>query len=131
MESSRAPPPHRPREDGLADPAGTSRSNLAAALGLLSRWRLSKPKRMARVGQCGVRRTGSSGLTTSVRWVGQGGVRRTGSSGLTTSVRWVGQGGVRRTGSSGLTTSMRCVALAGTRTPTSPVMTRSQKEEWK
>ena len=111
MESSRAPPPHRPREDGLADPAGTSRSNLAAALGLLSRWRLSKPKRMARVGQCGVRRTGSSGLTTSVRWVGQGGVRRTGSSGLTTS--------------------MRCVALAGTRTPTSPVMTRSQKEEWK
>jgi hypothetical protein len=41
-ESSRAWPPHRPREDGLAHPADTSRSNLAAALGLLSRW-LSKP----------------------------------------------------------------------------------------
>jgi hypothetical protein len=33
--------PLRPREDGLAHPADTSRSNLAAALGLLSRWRLS------------------------------------------------------------------------------------------
>jgi hypothetical protein len=32
--------PHRPREDGLTHPADTSRSNLAAALALLSRWRL-------------------------------------------------------------------------------------------
>jgi hypothetical protein len=32
-----------PREDGLTHPADTSRSNLAAALSLLSRWRLSKP----------------------------------------------------------------------------------------
>jgi hypothetical protein len=43
LESSRASPPHRPREDGLAHPADSSRTNLAAALGLLSRWRLSKP----------------------------------------------------------------------------------------
>jgi hypothetical protein len=34
---SRASPPHRPREEGLAHPADTSRTNLAAALGLLSR----------------------------------------------------------------------------------------------
>jgi hypothetical protein len=40
VESSRASPPHRPREDGLARPADASRSNLAA-LGLLSR-RLSE-----------------------------------------------------------------------------------------
>jgi hypothetical protein len=37
-----ASPPHRPREYGLNHPADTSRSNLAAALGLLSRRRLSK-----------------------------------------------------------------------------------------
>ena len=36
MEKSRVSPPHRPREDGLAHPVDTSRSNLAAALGLLS-----------------------------------------------------------------------------------------------
>jgi hypothetical protein len=35
--------PHRPREDGLVDTADTSRTNLAAALALLSR-RLSKPQ---------------------------------------------------------------------------------------
>jgi hypothetical protein len=35
--------PHRPREGGLAYPADTSRTNLAAALALRSRWRLSKP----------------------------------------------------------------------------------------
>jgi hypothetical protein len=42
---------HRPREDELAHPAHTSRSNLASALGLLSsgtrvafEWRLSKPQ---------------------------------------------------------------------------------------
>jgi hypothetical protein len=40
---SRASPPHVPREEGLAHPADPSRSNLAAALGLLSRWRLSQP----------------------------------------------------------------------------------------
>jgi hypothetical protein len=45
-ESIRASPPHRPREDGLTRPAGTSRSNLAAALGL-ARWRLSKPRAMS------------------------------------------------------------------------------------
>jgi hypothetical protein len=44
VESSRASPPHRPREDELGHPADTSRTNLAAALGLLSRWRLSKPR---------------------------------------------------------------------------------------
>jgi hypothetical protein len=33
----RASSPHRPREDGLAHPADTSRPNLAAVLGLLSR----------------------------------------------------------------------------------------------
>ena len=33
---------HRPREDGFAHPADTSRTNLADALGLRSR-RLSKP----------------------------------------------------------------------------------------
>jgi hypothetical protein len=43
MESSRASPPHRPREEGLAHPADTSRPNLAAALGLLSGRRLSSP----------------------------------------------------------------------------------------
>jgi hypothetical protein len=31
VESSRASPPHRPREDALAHPVDTSRSNLAAA----------------------------------------------------------------------------------------------------
>jgi hypothetical protein len=36
-ESSGASPPRRPREDGLAHPTDTSRSNRAAALGLLSR----------------------------------------------------------------------------------------------
>jgi hypothetical protein len=36
-------PPRRSREDGLLQPADPPRSNLAAALGLLSRWRLSKP----------------------------------------------------------------------------------------
>ena len=41
-ESSRVSPPHRPREDGLTRPADTSRSNIASALGLLSR-RLSEP----------------------------------------------------------------------------------------
>jgi hypothetical protein len=41
-ESSRAWPPHRPQEYGLAHPTDTSRSNLAFTLGLLSR-RLSKP----------------------------------------------------------------------------------------
>jgi hypothetical protein len=42
-------PPHRPRVPALAHPADTSRSNLAAALGLLSR-RLSnsKPRRAHR-----------------------------------------------------------------------------------
>jgi hypothetical protein len=45
VESCRASPPHRPREDALAHPADTSRSNRAAALGLLSRRRLSKPSR--------------------------------------------------------------------------------------
>jgi hypothetical protein len=39
---SGASPPRRPLEDGLADPADTSRSDLAAALALLSRWRHSK-----------------------------------------------------------------------------------------
>jgi hypothetical protein len=43
VESGRVSPPHRPREYGLAYPAGASRSNLAAALGLLPRWRLSNP----------------------------------------------------------------------------------------
>jgi hypothetical protein len=37
VESSRASPPHRPRDDGLAHPADSSRSNLASTLGLLSR----------------------------------------------------------------------------------------------
>jgi hypothetical protein len=41
VESSGMFPPHRPRENGHAHPADTSRSNLASALGLLSRWRLS------------------------------------------------------------------------------------------
>ena len=41
-QSSRASPPYRPREDGLAHPADPSRTNLAAALDLLSTWRLSK-----------------------------------------------------------------------------------------
>jgi hypothetical protein len=43
LEGSRASPPHRPREEGFTYHAGTSRSNLASALGLLSRWRLAKP----------------------------------------------------------------------------------------
>jgi hypothetical protein len=43
VESSRAWPPLRPREDGLPHPAATSRTDLAAAFGLLSRWRLAKP----------------------------------------------------------------------------------------
>jgi hypothetical protein len=47
VESSRAWTPHRPREYGLAHPADTSRPNLATALALLSRWRLSKPKTLA------------------------------------------------------------------------------------
>jgi hypothetical protein len=42
VEGNRALPPHRPREDGFARPADTSRSNRASPLGLLSRWRLSK-----------------------------------------------------------------------------------------
>ena len=37
VESSRASPPHRLREDALAHPADTSISNLASALGLLLR----------------------------------------------------------------------------------------------
>ena len=41
--SSRVSPPQRPREDRLTQPTDTSRSNLAFTLGLLSRWRLSKP----------------------------------------------------------------------------------------
>jgi hypothetical protein len=41
--SSRASPPHRPREDGLIHPADTSRTNLASVLGLLPSWRLAKP----------------------------------------------------------------------------------------
>ena len=44
MESSRASSPRGLLEDGLAHRADTSRSNLAAALALLSRWRLSKPR---------------------------------------------------------------------------------------
>jgi hypothetical protein len=40
---SRVSPPYRPKEDGLAYPADTSRTNLANALSLLSTWRLSKP----------------------------------------------------------------------------------------
>ena len=44
--SPRASPLHRPRADGLAHPVETSRTNLAAALGLLSSWRLSKPWRL-------------------------------------------------------------------------------------
>jgi hypothetical protein len=36
-------PPHGPREDGLTHPADTSRSNHAAVLGVLLRWRLPKP----------------------------------------------------------------------------------------
>jgi hypothetical protein len=39
-ESCGASPLHRPREDGLTYPADTSRTNLAAALGVLPRWRL-------------------------------------------------------------------------------------------
>jgi hypothetical protein len=42
-------PPHRSREDGLTHPADTSRSNLVAALGLLSRWRLFKPQQPTRL----------------------------------------------------------------------------------
>jgi hypothetical protein len=38
VESSRASPPLRPREDGLNHPADTLRTNLADALALLSRW---------------------------------------------------------------------------------------------
>jgi hypothetical protein len=43
VESIGASPPHSPSEVWLAHPADTSRPNLADALGLLSRWRLSKP----------------------------------------------------------------------------------------
>jgi hypothetical protein len=43
VESSRESPPHRPREERLTHPADTSISNLAATLGLRSRWLLSKP----------------------------------------------------------------------------------------
>jgi hypothetical protein len=39
VESSRASPPNRPREDGLVQLADTSRSNLASPLGLHSSWR--------------------------------------------------------------------------------------------
>jgi hypothetical protein len=49
VESSRASPPHRSREDRLTHPADTSRSNLAAALALLSRWRVSKPQQPTRL----------------------------------------------------------------------------------
>jgi hypothetical protein len=43
VRAAAASPPCRPREDGLVHPAGPSRSNLAAALRLLSSWwRLSK-----------------------------------------------------------------------------------------
>jgi hypothetical protein len=42
VESSRASPLHRPRKDGFAHPADTSRPNLAEALALLSR-RLATP----------------------------------------------------------------------------------------
>jgi hypothetical protein len=47
-------PPHRPREDGLTHPADASRSNLAFALALLSRWRLSKtlPSNSATLHRC-------------------------------------------------------------------------------
>jgi hypothetical protein len=38
-----ASPPHKQLEDGLVQPAAASRTNLADALALLSRWRLSKP----------------------------------------------------------------------------------------
>jgi hypothetical protein len=51
VESSRASPPHRLREDGLIHPADTSRTNLAAALRLLSRWRLSKPPHQPQLGR--------------------------------------------------------------------------------
>jgi hypothetical protein len=36
-EGDRVSPTHRPREDWLAHPAGTSKTNLATALGVLSR----------------------------------------------------------------------------------------------
>jgi hypothetical protein len=43
VESSRASPPHMPREDGRVHTADSSITNLADALSLLSMWRLSKP----------------------------------------------------------------------------------------
>jgi hypothetical protein len=47
--------PHRPREDGLTHPAHASRSNLASAVALLSRWRLSNPElTIERFGGCTV-----------------------------------------------------------------------------
>jgi hypothetical protein len=49
VESSRASPPRRPREDGLAYQADTSRPDLAYVLGLLSRWRLSNGLDTAKV----------------------------------------------------------------------------------
>ena len=42
VASSRVVATYRLREDGFTHPAHTSRSNLAAALALLSRWRLFK-----------------------------------------------------------------------------------------
>ena len=45
----RLPAAERPREDGLTHPAHTSITNLAAALGLLSRWRPTKPGRGGRL----------------------------------------------------------------------------------
>jgi hypothetical protein len=46
VEKTRASPPHGPLEDGLNHPADASRSNLADALNLLSRCRLSKPQEL-------------------------------------------------------------------------------------
>jgi hypothetical protein len=43
VQSSRASPPHMPREDGRVHTADSSITNLADALSLLSMWRLSKP----------------------------------------------------------------------------------------
>ena len=43
VESSTASSPHRPREDEFTHPAEPPISNIASALALLSRWRLSKP----------------------------------------------------------------------------------------
>jgi hypothetical protein len=46
--SSRASPPHSPREDELAHPTDISKPNLASALGLLSRWRGHHPLALLR-----------------------------------------------------------------------------------